>query len=513
LQRVDGQVYLISENPVPSFNIGSPANLLPWHHQMRLGHAMWLNGSVEKKLGFLISGVLTAIFILATVWFGDFAQRSLEEFLHQQARVLYQQIELTHYWNATYGGVYVRKLPGVETSKYLYEVGPGHGKPGTVVPEFTDKKGNVYTLKNPALMTRELSELTANNVDIRFHLTSLKTINPNNAPDDFETRSLKQFETGLKESSEFSQDNGKHYFRFMAPLYVEQSCLGCHGFQGYKIGDVRGGISLALPVDNELKLLNASRMQFIVASAILLVLVILTIILGSRYVVTYPLRIMQHFASSMGKQQQLPGFLMARHDEVGLLAQELTAANATLLTQKEEILKRTEQLERESHTDTLTGLYNSRYLFSEGARLYERWQRDGAGIAILMIDLDRLKRINDQFGHKIGDEVLLAVARKLKQQCRPYDIVARYGGEEFVVMLEAASFGSGDRTAQRICQSIVEKPFQIGELTLRVTVSIGVYEGISLGDFDSTLRKADEALYQAKESGRNRVVSYTENEM
>jgi diguanylate cyclase (GGDEF)-like protein len=474
---------------------------------------MWLNGSVGRKLGILISSVLTAIFILAAIWFDDFAHRNLEEFLHQQARVLYQQIMLTRHWNASFGGVYVRKLPGMETNRYLYEVGPGYGKPSTVVPEITDKKGNVYTLKNSALMSRELSELTAKNADFRFHLTSLKTINPNNAPDDFETRSLKQFETGLKETFEYNQDDGKNFFRFMAPIYVEQSCLGCHGFQGYKVGDVRGGLSLALPMDNELKLLNASRMQFIVAAAILLVLVILTIILGSRYVFTRPLRIMQHFASSMGKQQQLPGFLLKRHDEVGLLAQELTDANATLLTQKEEIFKRTKQLERESHTDTLTGLYNSRYLFSEGARLYERWQRDGVGIAVLMIDLDRLKRINDQFGHQIGDEVLMAVAQKLKQQCRPYDIVARYGGEEFVIMLEAASFGSGDRTAQRICQSIVENPFQIGDLTLRVTISIGVCEGISLGDFDSTLRKADEALNQAKEAGRNRVVVHAEDEL
>jgi diguanylate cyclase (GGDEF)-like protein len=474
---------------------------------------MWLYGSVGRKLGLLISSVLTAIFVLAAILFNDFAHRNLENSLHQQAYVLYQQIVLTRHWSAAFGGLYVRKLPGVETNKYLYEVGPGHGKPSTVVPEITDKKGNVYTLKNPALMTRELSELTAKYADIRFHLTSLKTINPNNAPDEFEARSLKQFEFGLKEISEFSQNNGKNYYRFMAPLFVEQSCLACHGFQGYKVGDVRGGISLTLPVDNEFAVLASGREQFIIAAGILLVLVIGTILLGSRYVITHPLRIMQHFASKMGTQQQLPAFLIARHDEVGLLAQELTDANATLLIQKDEILRRTNQLENESRTDVLTGLYNRRYLFSEGSRLFERWQRDGAAVAVLMIDLDRFKRINDKFGHQIGDEVLAEVARILKQQCRPYDLVARYGGEEFVVMLEASSSGSGLSTAKRIRQSILENTFRPGNLDLIITISIGVIEGVSMADFDSSLRKADEALYQAKETGRNRIVVYNEDEV
>jgi len=235
---------------------------------------MSLIGSVGKKLGVLISSVLTVTFVLTALWFDDLAQRNLEKSLHQQARVIYQQIVLTRNWNASYGGVYVRKLPGMETNRYLYEVGPGHGETGTVVPEITDKKGNVYTLKNPALMSRELSELTAKHADIRFHLTSLKVINPNNAPDEFEKRSLQQFQSGLKETSEFSHRDGKNYYRFMAPLYVEQSCLRCHGFQGYKVGDVRGGISLTLPMDSELELLTAAQDRFITVAVILLALVI-----------------------------------------------------------------------------------------------------------------------------------------------------------------------------------------------------------------------------------------------
>ncbi len=474
---------------------------------------MLLNGSVGKKLGWLISSVLTAMFVLATLWFDSSSHRNLEKFLHQQARVLYQQVVITRSWNASYGGVYVRKTPGMETNRYLYEVGPGHGRASAVVPEITDKKGNVYTLKNPALMSRELSELTEKNSDIRFRLTSLRTINPGNAPDDFETRSLKRFEAGAKETAEFVQQDGKHYYRFMAPLYVEQGCLGCHGFQGYKVGDVRGGISLTLPMDNELALLAASRNRFILGAGMLFLLVIAAIILGSRHVVTRPLRIMQRFAAKMGTSQELPAYLIERHDEVGLLAKELTSANAALLEQREQSYQRTVQLEQDTRTDPLTSLYNRRYLFSEGIRLYERWRHEQASIALLMIDIDHFKHINDKYGHQVGDEVLAEIARVLKQQCRPYDLVARYGGEEFVVMLEATSSGSGIATAQRIRQSIIGSTVRSGQRELHITVSIGVVEGNSLGDFDSTLRKADEALYQAKEAGRNRIVTHVENEL
>jgi len=299
----------------------------------------------------------------------------------------------------------------------------------------------------------------------------------------------------------------------MAPLYVEPNCMGCPGFQGYKVGDVRGGISLTLPMDNELELLNASRVQFMTGAGILLVLVILAIILGSRYLVTQPLELLQRFASSMGRPQQMADFLLTRNDEIGTLAQELNDANVTLLAQRDAILKNVHQSELNSNTDALTGLYNRRYLFSEGTRLYERWRRDGVGIAVLVIDIDHFKLINDQFGYLAGDVVLVEVTQILKNQCRPYDLVARYGGEAFLIMLEAASYESGKHTAQRILQSIASNVFRSGKAELHITVSIGVIEGSSLGDFDSTLRKADEALFQARESGHNCVVAHSEDEL
>lgn len=471
---------------------------------------MRLNSSVGIKLGLLASVLLAVVFVATALWVDAFMHRNLEQLLFQQARTLVKEIVLLRHWNSSFGGVYVRKLPGTETNRYLYLVGPGDGKQSAVVPEIKDLQGNVYTLKNPALMARELSELTEKNSDIRFHLTSLNPVNPGNAPDEFEARALKRFDAGVKETAEFSNIKDKPYYRYMAPLYVEQSCLRCHGFQDYKVGDIRGGISLSLAVEDEHHVFMDSRDRFVVFAGLLSVLMVFTIIYGSYFIVTRPLRIMGRYASNMGQHQRLPDNLTGRHDEIGLLALELTGTNAELLAQRERIIEHTMQLEHDSRTDALTGLYNRRYLFTEGVRLYERWQHGHAKIAILMIDIDYFKRINDQYGHQVGDEVLVEVAQRLQQQCRPYDLVARYGGEEFVVLLEAPTSGSGESTAKRIHQSIRDNAIKIASGEIYVTISIGVIEGHEIGDFDTALRKADEALYRAKDSGRNRIVASVE---
>lgn len=464
--------------------------------------------SVGVKLGILASGVLLAVFVAATLWADSYMRRNIELVMYRQAQSLHKQVVLMRHWSASYGGVYVRKQPGVETNLYLYQVGPGGGKPSTVIPEIRDDKGNVYTLKNPALMGRELSELTEKYADIRFRLTSLHPVNPLNSPDDFERRSLESFAAGTKEATGFSQINGKQYYRYMAPVYVEEACLQCHGFQGYKTGDVRGGISVSLPVEREALVFMENRGRFIFLAGLISVLIGTTIILGSYFIIMRPLRAMTRYAGSMGGHQSLPPQITSRQDEVGLLARELNSANTALHAQREQLHQRTLQLEYENRSDALTDLYNRRYLFSEGARLYERWQRDGAELAILLMDLDHFKRINDTYGHQAGDQVLIEVAHILKQHCRPYDLVARYGGEEFVIMLEASTHNSGESTAKRIHQSIGEHAIKYEDKELLVTASIGVVEGKDLGDFDTALRKADEALYQAKESGRNRIIIY-----
>ena len=162
----------------------------------------------------------------------------------QTARAFFSQIVLTREWNALHGGVYVAVTGQTRPNPYLR------------VPrrDIVVDKGLTLTMINPAFMTRQLSELAEKKEGIRFHLTSLKPIRPLNAPDAWEREALLSFEKGNKERGEFLRANDRKSFVYMAPLVTEAPCLKCHAEQGYKEGDIRGGIRITLPLSDRLHL-------------------------------------------------------------------------------------------------------------------------------------------------------------------------------------------------------------------------------------------------------------------
>ena len=165
--------------------------------------------------------------------------------------------------------------------------------------------------------------------------------------------------------------------------------------------------------------------------------------------------------------------------------------------------EKTEELERLSITDSLTGLLNRRRLMEELADEVKRSQRLEHTFAVLMVDVDHFKNYNDSFGHLAGDEVLVSVAKTLKEQTREVDSVARYGGEEFLVILPEGDLEEGLRVAERIRGAVGETKFH----GRRLTVSIGVAEFPAHGETpDGLIAGADSALYDAKYGGRDRVV-------
>jgi diguanylate cyclase (GGDEF)-like protein len=167
-------------------------------------------------------------------------------------------------------------------------------------------------------------------------------------------------------------------------------------------------------------------------------------------------------------------------------------------------------------TDSLTGVYNRRYIDRRLLEEIGRARRQAYRISCMYIDIDHFKAVNDSVGHQGGDEVLREVAARIKAELRLSDALGRFGGEEFVVLLIDADLESATMVAQRIRASIAEAPFTLssGE-QLPVSASIGV---ATLGDFErdhaiegvarQLVAQADSALYQAKERGRNRVVSF-----
>jgi len=160
--------------------------------------------------------------------------------------------------------------------------------------------------------------------------------------------------------------------------------------------------------------------------------------------------------------------------------------------------------------DALTGLFNRRYFDAHFDKILEKSHRENyKPVGVLSVDVDKFKSINDTYGHPVGDEVLVELAKRLMNSMRPSDMVARLGGEEFVVVLPESRPEQVRMIAERLRQTIAEKPFMIkgGTQELPVTASIGATvtlpEPETAGDI---FKRADEALYQAKQTGRNKVV-------
>jgi len=160
------------------------------------------------------------------------------EMARTQARVAYEKDLLFRSWNAGHGGVYVLATDETPPNPYLN------------VPQrdITTPSDRLLTLVNPAYMTRQMHELGLKQYGVRGHITSLNPIRPGNAPDLWESEALKSFERGETEVSSIEKIEGESYMRLMRPLFTEESCLKCHADHGFKLGDIRGGISVAVPM-------------------------------------------------------------------------------------------------------------------------------------------------------------------------------------------------------------------------------------------------------------------------
>jgi two-component system, cell cycle response regulator len=161
-------------------------------------------------------------------------------------------------------------------------------------------------------------------------------------------------------------------------------------------------------------------------------------------------------------------------------------------------------------TDSLTGVFNRRYVSAHLPRLLERSWESQKPVAILMFDIDHFKAVNDTYGHAVGDEVLREVANRTNRNLRNFDLVARYGGEEFIVVMPDTDRDAAYAVAERLRRRIGEETFavtaQVAEITVTVSIGVAVVDGT--GDTaDAILKRADDALYQAKRSGRNRTVA------
>ncbi len=395
---------------------------------------------------------LVIVLFIIGIFIGMYLQNKtlLNKEMLVRAKANYESILITRRWNAKFHGVYVEKTEGMVSNPYLEDA------------DVTTSDGRVFTKKNPALMTRELSDSAANNKYFSYHMSSLKPINSENTPDSFEKKALHSFKNNQKDFFEKEKQGALTMFRYMAPLYVEKSCLKCHYKQNYEVGDVIGGISVSFDVTDIENTLNINRY-------ILLFLGIFVTLLLLGLVYFFIFRLIKKLTKAQQKIQ-------------------------LMLT-----------------TDELTGLHNRRHFFERLEEELRRAKRYGHDMSCIMLDIDHFKKVNDTYGHLTGDMVLTTLALLLKTGFRETDVVARYGGEEILILLPETDAEQALSVAEKIRAMVEEQEMTDDEgRTIRITVSLGV-AGISLerleslSDPDELIKCADEALYRAKEGGRNRV--------
>ncbi len=190
-----------------------------------------------------------------------------------------------------------------------------------------------------------------------------------------------------------------------------------------------------------------------------------------------------------------------RQDELGLVTEMFNIMISRLKESQQ-------KLELLATTDFLTGLANRKQIMTDLAQQIEQYRRYGTKFSLLMVDIDHFKTVNDTHGHLVGDAVLVQLARIFKETLRILDSAGRYGGEEFLIVLGQADLQKALQTAERIRLAVQQHIFTCDDVTLHATISIGVAE-ISTEDrtINELIDRADQALYDAKEHGRNRVVS------
>jgi signal transduction histidine kinase len=257
--------------------------------------------------------------------------------LEGQARLLGQQILLTRSWLADQGGIYIEKRDGRKANPYL--------KKGTL--KATD--GTTLVLRNPAMVTRELSEYAAKSSLYRFRLTSTHLINRDNAPDGTERRALEIFAGGkAKEYALLQTLEGESVFRFIKALYIKPACLKCHHYQGYKVGQLRGCLSVIIPSAAAEARIAALHKSLLFDAGLIILLTVVVLVLLNHVLTVRPLKRLNRKVKLFEKNVEAVVQPVSRSDEIGVLASSFGQMTVTLRNQQksleDKVAKATEDL-------------------------------------------------------------------------------------------------------------------------------------------------------------------------
>ena len=188
----------------------------------------------------------------------------------------------------------------------------------------------------------------------------------------------------------------------------------------------------------------------------------------------------------------------SNNDEIGMMIKEL-------FSMKKRLYEDYKEIEKLALTDSLTGILNRRAFFEISEQTLKLALRNEKSFSIMIIDIDFFKKVNDTYGHLIGDEVLKFLVQNVSSEIRDSDVFARYGGEEFIVMLPDTLEEGALSLAMKVSKSLEKNHYTDGNLTIPITISVGLATLKDEKLLRELIHRADEALYAAKENGRNRI--------
>jgi len=551
----------------------------------------------------ILSVLFWGLIISASLWWNlQVIEKNVLDNATNRGRFVFQMIETTRLWNARHGGVYVKRNEWTPSNQYLQ----------TSEKNIVTPKGIKLTKMNPAYMTRQLAGLIYNYNQTKVHLTSLKPINPGNYADEWETQALHSFEKNIKERMEVVSS----MVRYMAPLFVKKACLKCHEKQGYKEGDVRGGISVTFSAQPFIRAIEVQKSNMVTIHIVIwLLLSTFTYYLFKKIkdhedvlvaekekqehlveLRTHDLKKEVYMRRGAEEKMRLLvdtsaqailgldskgqisfanpaaynilGYSQAK-DIIGKFVCNLLQpydATGNLIPSKEcqfiatysrglsghsedEQFKRADgthiaveynthpldadgklvgavinfsdisnrkelqqAMWKQANYDQLTEIPNRSLFMDRLQNAINQAKRSNGKLALLYLDLDGFKLINDTHGHYAGDEVLRSVASRVKSCIRESDTIARLGGDEFTVLL--GNFYDSDEIT-----CIVEKIINTNKELIAYeneSLSIGMSIGIAVfpehaDKMDKLIKAADQAMYLAKEKSGSSFI-YANNE-
>lgn len=526
--------------------------------------------------------------------------RHIVDLTTNQGRFIFKMIEAMRIWNARHGGVYVFADNETPPNPYLD------------VPDrdLITSQGQHLTLVNPAYMTRQLSRTILAEAQVGLRLTSLKPLNPNNKPDAWEEAALVDFDAGSYEKTELIYDEGRRVARYIGALTTRKDCLRCHEKQGYRLGDVRGGISVSFSAEPYVKALLPQRINTTAIHVAAWIMLISMTLYALRQIRTRVLSLKQaeqeqhdlvvertrdlqrevwernqaelrlrRLVDASGEGiygiaadgtcsfcnptacrllgltdvteilgRDVHQLISGGNDEVRarldsfrggqavhadsdafrradgssfpveyriapILAEgKLMGAVATF--QDITVRKRTQaQIWMKANYDHLTGLPNRSLFHDRLERAVLQEARRHGQIAVLFIDLDGFKAVNDRLGHEAGDALLKEAAQRINGCIRESDTAARMGGDEFTIVLTEISDRQGVRHVAEKILAMVAMPYRLAGKDARVYCSIGIALYPQHAEtVTALLHRADKAMYLAKRSGKNAIVFHGDPE-